>query len=88
MKADDKQTSLFITLGRYNNTDAIRWIHDHDHDHVNDVTSDTQNGSHALHITASIGRISLTQEILSLGVLDVNATNANGYTPLDLSALY
>lgn len=84
LKADDKQAQLFIALGRYNNIDAINWINSH----TSEVSNETQDGSNALHITASIGRISLTREILSLDILDVNAINSEGRTALDLSVLY
>ncbi|CAH6419002.1 Ankyrin repeat protein [uncultured virus] len=75
---------LFIVLGSYSNRDAITWLNNHS----DMVTTATQKGSNALHIAAAIGKFALVNTILDLDVLDVNDTNDDGYTALDLAVIY
>lgn len=75
---------LIKLLGNTKTDDIITWIDDN-HNHV---INDHYKGSNCLHITASIGRDRVANKIISTKLLNINATDFQGRTALDLSVIH
>lgn len=75
----------FVVMGTYNITAGAEWFKNN----VN-IWKDAldHNGSNALIVASSVGKLTILREILNAGVLDINYTNNLGYNAIDMSILY
>lgn len=76
-----KQTFLIIT--QHKNNKVFDWINS-----ITTLDEVDDNGSNALIVASSIGRCAVVKKLLESGLVDINGKNNDGYTALDVAALY
>ena len=73
---------IFSVIARYKNCDAIDWIN-----RQSDFDEKDRNGSNVLIAAASIGRANIVKALLDTRKIQINDTNNEGYTALDVAVL-